>query len=385
MYNRSFIRTILFSCLLTVCSNTALAQSHEEDYERQLKSLAKTIDKLQKELTKTKNSRNELQEALQGSEEEISDLTKKIESIKEALAREKKQLIQHQRERAELERSRKKQQQQINLIVRQAYMLGRQSQIKLLLNQEAPYRITRLLRYHDYIVAAHKEKMDIYLDTIEKINTVEQTIIATTERLENNQQQLNARYQALKASQSQRLATLTKLNRELRSKGDTLSQLKVDQERLEKLLEEATRALSQLILPGDAKPFQTVKGKLPYPARGRITQYYGSPRLNGKLRWKGLLIAGKLGDQVVSVHHGRVIFSDYLRGHGLLLIIDHGDGYMSLYAHNQTLLKETGDWVGSKEPIATLGNTGGQTQAGLYFEIRHNGQPQNPKPWLKRG
>ena len=385
MYNRSFIRTILFSCLLTVCSNTALAQSHEEDYERQLKSLAKTIDKLQKELTKTKNSRNELQEALQGSEEEISDLTKKIESIKEALAREKKQLIQHQRERAELERSRKKQQQQINLIVRQAYMLGRQSQIKLLLNQEAPYRITRLLRYHDYIVAAHKEKMDIYLDTIEKINTVEQTIIATTERLENNQQQLNTRYQALKASQSQRLATLTKLNRELRSKGDTLSQLKVDQERLEKLLEEATRALSQLILPGDAKPFQTVKGKLPYPARGRITQYYGSPRLNGKLRWKGLLIAGKLGDQVVSVHHGRVIFSDYLRGHGLLLIIDHGDGYMSLYAHNQTLLKETGDWVGSKEPIATLGNTGGQTQAGLYFEIRHNGQPQNPKPWLKRG
>jgi septal ring factor EnvC (AmiA/AmiB activator) len=378
------LRSLLLTCILSLLSLSTFAQT-EADYEKQLKELAVTIDKLQKELAKTKSSRNSLQNALQKSEEEISDLTKKIESIKEALAREKKQLSQHQSRRAELEKSRQQQQQQINLIVRQAYLLGRQSQIKLLLNQEAPYRITRLLRYHDYIVEAHKEKMDTYLDTIRQINAVEETIIATTERLENTQQQLNDRFQQLKTSQSQRLATLSSLNQELRSKGGALNQLKGDQERLEKLLEEATRALSKLVLPGDAKPFRSIRGKLPYPTKGRISKYYGSPRLNGKLRWKGLFITGKLGEKVVSVHHGRVIFSDYLRGHGLMLIIDHGDGYMSLYAHNQTLLKETGDWVRSGESIATLGNTGGQTQAGLYFEIRHNGKPQNPKPWLNKG
>ncbi|MGH1486403.1 MAG: murein hydrolase activator EnvC family protein [Cellvibrionaceae bacterium] len=384
MYRFPPIRSIGLTCLLVLFSSTGIAQS-ETDYEKQLKSLATTIDKLQKELAKTKSSRNELQNALQKSEEEIGTLTKKVESIKEALAREKKQLSQHQSRRAELEKSRQQQQQQINLIIRQAYLLGRQSQIKLLLNQEAPYRITRLLRYHDYIVEAHKEKMDVYLDTIAKITATEKSITATTERLENNQQRLNERFRELKSSQSQRLATLSTLNKELRSKGNALTQLKGDQERLERLLEEATKALSKLVLPGDSNPFRTTRGKLPQPTKGRITQYFNSPRLNGKLRWKGLFITGSLGEKVVSVHHGRVIFSDYLRGHGLLLIIDHGDGYMSLYAHNQALLKDTGDWVRSGETIATLGNTGGQTQAGLYFEIRHNGKPQNPKPWLKKG
>lgn len=388
MSYRSPLRTIVFLCLslcfLVTLSLGATAQS-ESDYEKQLNNLATTIDKLQKELEKTKTSRDKLKKSLQKSEEDISALNKKIKTIKEALAREKKQLSQHQSKRADLETSRKEQQVQINQIVQQAYQLGRQSQVKLLLNQEAPYRVTRLLRYHDYIVAAHKEKMDVYLETIQSINTVEQTILASTERLEAHQLQLNTRYQELKDSQQQRLTTLATLNQELRDKGGELSELKSDQARLERLLEEATRALSEIQLPSNAKAFQSVKGKLPYPTKGKIRHHYGSARLNGKLRWNGLFIGGKLGDKVVSVHHGRVIFSDYLRGHGLLLIIDHGDGYMSLYAHNQTLLKDTGDWVSSGETIATLGNTGGQSQTGLYFEIRHKGKPQNPKPWLSRG
>ena len=384
MHYWSFLRSIIVLYLLALPLTPALAQS-EADYEQELKALAKTIDQLQKELSKTKSSRNKLQKNLQASEEEISDLTQKINGIREALSREKKQLNQHRRERAELEKSRKQQQQQINRIVQQAYILGQQSQIKLLLNQEAPYRVSRLLRYHDYIVSAHKEKIDTYLDIIQAIAALEENIVATTRRLEATQQQLNQQYQQLKHTQAQRIATLSQLNKELQSKGGALNQLQIDQERLEKLLAEATRALSQLVLPGDSKPFPAARGSLPYPATGTIAQSYGNARLNGRLRWQGLFIRGKLGGPVVSVYHGRVVFSDYLRGHGLLLIIDHGDGYMSLYAHNQTLLKETGEWVGRGERIATLGNTGGQAKAGLYFEIRHNGKPQNPKPWLKKG
>ncbi|MEO0442842.1 MAG: peptidoglycan DD-metalloendopeptidase family protein [Pseudomonadota bacterium] len=362
----------------------AIAET-EAEYEQQLKQLSRTIDKLQKELTKTQSSRDELQQSLQQSEQEISSLLKRIESIKEALSREKKQLSQHQRRRAELETSRQQQQQQINRTVRQAYSLGQQSQIKLLLNQEQPYRVSRLLRYHDYIVAAHKQKMDEYIQTIEQISVVEQAITDSTQVLEENQQELNQRFRALKATQAARLVTLTTLNNELTQQGDNLSRLRSDQQRLEKLLEEATKALSALTLPSDAKPFRQVKGTLAFPTKGRITKRYGAPRLNGKLRWNGLFIIGNAGTPVSSVYHGRVIFSDYLRGHGLLLIIDHGSGYMSLYAHNQTLLKETGDWVSSGDVIATLGNTGGQSQAGLYFEIRHDGKPQNPRAWLSRG
>jgi septal ring factor EnvC (AmiA/AmiB activator) len=362
-------------------SDFAVAQS-EEDYEKKLRELSNTIDEIQRQLTSTRTSKDKLQQSLQVSEQEIGEYTKKIKEIKEALSREKKQLNQYQSNRIVLEKSRQGQQTQINQITRQAYLLGQQSQIKLLLNQEEPAKMTRMLRYHDYIISAHKEKIDRYITTIADINKSAANIIASTTRLTDNQAKLNDRFQSLKNTQARRLQTLAALTREISLKGGDLTNLQRDQDRLQRLLEEATQALSQLILPSDAKPFRSLKGKLPYPSKGRILQSYGQPRLDGRLRWRGLFISGKSGDQVVSVHHGRVIFSDYLGGHGLLLIIDHGDGYMSLYAHNQALLKDTGDWVGSNDIIATLGNSGGQAQEGLYFEIRYNGKPQNPSPWL---
>jgi septal ring factor EnvC (AmiA/AmiB activator) len=374
--------TILASIILTLAMSNSSAAQSEDDYEKKLRELSTTIDKLQKQLTNTKTSKDKLQQSLQTSEQEIGKYTKKIKAIKEALSREKKQLIQHQSNRVELEKSRQEQQGQINQIIRQAYLLGQQSQIKLLLNQEEPAKMTRMLRYHDYIISAHKEKIDRFISTIDNINTSEANIIASTRRLTDNQAKLTDRFQKLKNTQAKRLGTLAALTKEIRQKGGDLGHLQKDQDRLERLLEEATQALSNIKLPSDALPFRTLKGKLPYPSKGRIIHYYGQQRLDGRLRWKGLFLSGKSGDQVVSVHHGRVIFSDYLRGHGLLLIIDHGDGYMSLYAHNQTLLKDTGDWVSSNGVIATLGNSGGQTREGLYFEIRHNGKPQNPKSWL---
>jgi septal ring factor EnvC (AmiA/AmiB activator) len=378
-------KLLLTLTFLLFCSiSTSVFSQSETEYEKQLKDLAVTIEKLKKELSKTKSSRDKLQSSLQQSEEEISNLSKKIDDIKEALAREKKQLNQHQRRRAELEKSKSTQQEEVSRIITQAYQLGQQSQIKMLLNQESPYKIKRLMRYHQYIIAAHKEKIDAFLSTIENIKTTETEIIDSTNRLESHSQTLAERFNALKQTQSRRLSTIASLNKDLQKKGDNLSKLRNDRGRLEKLLEEATLALSKIKLPGDAIPFKNAKGKLPFPAKGRIKHRFGSPILNGKLHWKGLFITGQTGDSVKSVHYGRVIFSDYLRGHGLLLIVDHGNGYMSLYAHNQSLLKETGEWVSSGETIAKLGNSGGQSQTGLYFEIRRNGQPIDPITWLKR-
>jgi len=137
-------------------------------------------------------------------------------------------------------------------------------------------------------------------------------------------------------------------------------------------------------LPENSASFASLKGKLPWPTDGRVLRNYGTPRVSDKMRWQGLLIGGNEGSPVRAVHHGRIVFSDYLRGQGLLLIIDHGAGYLTLYAHNQALYKELGEWVEAGELVAALGNSGGQQTAALYFELRHNGEPTNPKRWFKR-
>ncbi|MFT5118180.1 MAG: septal ring factor EnvC (AmiA/AmiB activator) [Kiritimatiellia bacterium] len=365
-------------------SQTLLADT-EAEYQQRLKALSSSIKVLHAELKTTKNSKDKLQQSLQTSEQNMAGLSKKIANIKEALAREKKQLTQLQAQRAKLDKHRQGQQQQIINTIRQAYQLGRQSQLKLLLNQEDPERLGRLVKYHDYIVNAHQRDVDAYITTIDELAVVERTIITATQKLEKQQQRLTKRSQELQLSQKQRLTTLAKLTSSLKQKGQQLRTLSADRQRLEDLLVEATNALANLRLPSGAQAFSQVKGKLPMPTNGKVLFAFGSPQFDGKLKRKGIFISNRTGAEVVSVHHGRVIFSDYLRGHGLLLILDHGDGYMSLYGHNQTLLKETGDWASPGETIATVGNTGGQQKVGLYFEIRHQGRPQNPRSWLKRG
>ena len=140
-------------------------------------------------------------------------------------------------------------------------------------------------------------------------------------------------------------------------------------------------AAAELVLPSNYESFVSRKGRLAWPIKGRVAHSFGSTR-SGSLRWEGWLISASAGDNVKTVHHGRVVFSNYLRGFGLLVIVDHGEGYMTLYAHNQELLKETGDWVQSNEVVSRAGDTGGLNKPALYFEIRKQGKPADPKSWL---
>ncbi len=370
--------------MLAISSGYAHAQSQEE-YQQKLTELTESIKALKAELSKTKDSKDSLQTSLQQSEENIAELTKKIATIKEALGREKKRLSQLQTQRAELVLQQKQQQQQIAAAIQQSYRMGQQSRLKLLLNQQDPNKISRLVKYHDYIVESHQQDIKRYAATLDKLKSNEQAVTSTTKQLQEQQGQLSKRQSSLQASQKKRLATLRELKRSIAEKGQELSALSVDRNHLQDLLDEATNALANLALPENVQPFANTRGKLPKPTKGKILYRFGSSQFGGKLKSNGIFIRNNTGAEVVSVHHGRVIFSDYLRGHGLLLIIDHGNGYMSLYGHNQTLLKEIGDWASTGETIATIGNSGGQEQAGLYFEIRHKGQPQNPQLWLTSG
>jgi len=157
-----------------------------------------------------------------------------------------------------------------------------------------------------------------------------------------------------------------------------------DRSQLERLLDAVEQSIANLEIPSDYRPFHKLKGKLHWPTKGKISKRFGSSRSGSNLRWQGVTLTAKEGSEVNAIHHGRVVFADWFRGSGLLIIIDHGDGYMSLYGHNQSLLIEPGDWVTVGEQIATVGNSGGKKHAGLYFEIRHKGQPTDPRHWCKR-
>ena len=383
IFTLSKITPILLWLFVVLMTNSTSANSTDEEYEKRLNELQQSISELQQQLTKVEGSRSDLQQLLKKSEVDIGKLTKKIDTLKEALAREKKQLSQLQTERSQLELSRDYQQEQIIDIINRSYRLGRQSHIKLLLNQQQPTLISRLLRYHKYLIRARAEKINDYRETMARLSQLESKIIASSNMLENRRQALNQRYQQLRNSQLKRIEVLNKLNADFNTKNSRLVELEQDRQRLQMLLDEAANSLANLKLPDDALLFKQLRGELPKPSTGKVLHHYGSYRSSSRLTWSGIFYDDILGSDVTAVHYGRVIFSDYLKGHGLLLIIDHGDGYMSLYAHNQALYKETGDWVSGEEVIASVGNSGGLESAGLYFEIRHQGQPQDPRKWLK--
>lgn len=378
------LRTLLLALTVTWSLGAVAQQTSEADYQARLQKLKGLIEQLNRELQSVKGSRDQLQNELQKSETEIADLVKKIERLKGELKQEKKQLQQLNKERDQLHDARRQQQKHIAQQVRAAYRLGQQGNLKLLLNQESPERVSRMLKYYDYFLTARADKINTYLDTINDLNRVEPQIQQKARQLEQNKSRLQQRHSQLDNRQQERQHTLAKLNRTIDSKDAQLRKLAADRQRLQQLLDQVAAAVASITLPGGDQPFAQLKGKLPWPTRGKIQHRFGSARVAGKLKWDGVLIKAPAGREVQAVHHGRVVFADYLRGQGLLLIIDHGGGYMSLYAHNQTLLRETGDWVSGGETVATVGNSGGRSQVGLYFEIRHQGKPTDPSRWLTR-
>lgn len=369
--------------LLLGLSPGALADS-EADYRERLEQVQRNITQLQRELQRARSDRSELENALSESEQRIGELLKEIEATERDLRQQVEQLQELREERQQLNDARDHQRQQMGAEMRAAYQLGQQSQLALLLNQESPERVSRLLRYHDYFLADRRARISRFLATLDRLDQLEPEIAAATAALEDNRTRLQDRHRQLSQRQEERRQTLARLNASIADADRELAKQTADRQQLQSLLDEIGRTMAGAQLPGDDRPFGSLRGQLPWPTQGRVQHHFGSARAGGQMQWNGMYIRTDQGQTVVAVHRGRVVFSDYFRSHGLLVIVDHGDGYMSLYAHNQTLLKEPGEWVSAGEPIAHAGNTGGREQAGLYFEIRHQGTPTNPANWLGR-
>jgi septal ring factor EnvC (AmiA/AmiB activator) len=386
MLSRGLTGAFRFTALvLLISAGPAGSQPDKEDRTRmQLANLKEEMTALSGELKADLSRRSQLRDALRRSEEAIGRIRREIGRTRAELARIESQLADLGERRQELRVARGRQQERITREIQTAYQMGKQAQLQVLLNQEDPATLARAMTYYDYFYQARREEIAQYLEIIARINVVEGEIRQARADLEETRKTLDSQQAELQQNQRRREVDLDKLNAGIKNKDQQLQKMGRDREELERLLQVIEQAVAEMELPAEYQAFTNFKGQMPWPVSGKASNRFGTRRGSGNLRWQGLVIPATEGSSVSAIHHGRVVFADWFRGSGLLLIIDHGDGYMSLYAHNEALLRDVGEWVSAGSAVATVGNSGGQQKPALYFEIRHEGKPTNPIGWLSR-
>lgn len=381
--------SIILVLLLGLISESAISASYTEQ-ERQSKSaelekLRKRIQAITRERNKVRTHYDEAQKELRDTEQRINKLVNELKKIDHQLSQQKNKLEKLQQQQHKLHKQLVKQRNLLGQQVRAAYMIGRQEYLKLLLNQQDPAILGRTMTYYRYFNEARVERIEEVNVTLDELTKVSNKIEAQTRVLNELRDDRLASKAMLDKSYRKRSEVIAKLALEIKDKEMKISQLQEDEKQLKKLLKAIEESLPDLLnAPSTSKPFASLRGKLPWPVKGRVKNLYGRSRYQGRIKWNGVLISAREGKTVHAVSRGRVAYADWLRGYGLLLILDHGDGYMSLYGHNQSLFKEVGDWVEANEPVGSVGSSGGQSSAGLYFEIRHNGKPNNPAKWCSK-
>jgi murein hydrolase activator len=358
-----------------------LQAASNEAIEADIKKLERAISAAQEEIAELADSKSSLRSEVETNEKSIRTMRKAVGELESKLAAATSTLTELQKSEGNLEQARTQQLTNLSSYIRNAWVQGQQATFKLLLNQEDPAEAARLLRYYQYLGNARATRIRSYATTLQKLQDTRQEIATISEQLAAGQQELQLQQRNLNDRQQIRERQLIELDSELNAGKGKLAHLEKERTATQVLLQE----LSNTSLPQAQGPtFASAKGKLQWPVDGIITRRYNSPYDLGDLKYEGVILAAPAGKPVHAIHAGRVIFADWFGNSGQLLIIDHGDGYMSLYAHNQELQKTVGAWVEAGEAIASVGNTGGQLASGLYFEIRHNGVTEDPSRWCKK-
>ncbi|MET0105240.1 MAG: peptidoglycan DD-metalloendopeptidase family protein [Sedimenticola sp.] len=372
------------SVTLTLSAPVSVADPSVQGKEQELQQLQHDIKTLKSELGQQQQKQRELEAELRTAEQEIGRSARRLRVLAGSLGRQQERLATLQDVRSSQHKALIGQRDELAIQMRTAYAMGRQERLKILLNQQDPSVVSRVMVYYDYFNRARAERINEINKTLESIARTEQEISAEERRLKELQAKELAEKSRLEERYGARRQIVSALNASIRNKGQELKGLELNEKELKSLVSRLQEEYMALPLEGEsAKSFKQRKGRMTWPAEGRLKARFGTTKA-GSLKWDGVLISAPEGREVRAVHHGRVAFADWLRGFGLLIIIDHGDGYMTLYGHNQSLFKETGEWVEPGEPVALVGNSGGQLNSGVYFGIRYNGKPVNPVRWCKR-
>ncbi|MCH8504099.1 MAG: peptidoglycan DD-metalloendopeptidase family protein [Ectothiorhodospiraceae bacterium] len=375
---------LVIAALLLVIAPALPASDYERRAE-ELEALREEIETIERSLQQRRQQADRVGTELADVERRMSDATRRLRELGEERERNLRRLEALEAQAVEQDQAVENHRDYLREEIRSAYALGRQQLLKLLLNQENPASLDRNLAYFDYLSRARRERIQQALSELEQLAELRRAVDGERQQLEALEREQRDRGEQLAEARRERASVLSRLTAEIDSDGERLRRLNEDEAELESMLDRLREALADIPERElDRQPFASQRGSLRWPVDGRIRVAFGSRegRMDG--HWQGILLAASDGQAITAVAHGRVVFADWLRGYGLLLIIDHGDGHMTLYGYNDSLYKEVGDWVEPGETIAAAGSSGGREQPGLYFELRVQGRPQDPITWLRR-
>ena len=357
--------------------------AQEAQTKQKLEQIRVEMHKLAEEQRSTAAKRNDATNALRDADLKIAALAKTLRSIDQQLSGQQAKLDGLLVQQSALDVKLKDQRDALAALLRSAYAMGRDEELKLLLAQDHIDDISRMLAYYRYFERARVHEIDGLLEDLQALAQLQADIERETVALKASRDERAIQAQRLDGEREQRHLLLGELDAALKDQTARLAALGKDEKALVDLLAKLRDIFADIPqhLVG-AEPFADLRGRLNWPLRGKVVVRFGATAVDGERSSQGVLIAAKDGSEVRAVSHGRVVYADWLRGYGLLLIIDHGEGYLSLYGYNETLLKEAGDWVDAGEVVATSGDSGGRKTAGLYFELRRDGKPIDPAAWM---
>ncbi|ELP5729102.1 peptidoglycan DD-metalloendopeptidase family protein [Vibrio vulnificus] len=369
--NRSGFFFLSTCVLLTSLSFSVLATNPNE-----LQGVKNEISRQQKSLSSQEKQLDDLQKSLRSQETTIAQLEKEIQQTRQSLTTAKANVSQLERKMMELEGQQKAQTKRLETLIQTYYVTQRATASASLLQQGVEE--DRISQYFQHLAKARAETIQELEETKQQLEQSKQQRLNEQNQIEAMLKEQSAKREQLAKTQSQRKKTLNTIKQSISSDKNYLAELQRNETRLKA---EIAKAAKRNAIPMDGLAKQA--GKLPWPLQGSVLHHFGTKQ-TGQVNWKGMVISARYGQQVKSVYSGTVVFAEYLRGYGLVVLIDHGKGDMTLYGYNQALLKKEGDKVTAGEVIALAGDTGGQDRASLYFEIRRNSEAQNPRNWLTR-
>ena len=408
---KPLIKILLF-CLFTVFIGSAFAAKKIDVAKEDLSDLHEKIQALKKELDSNQEAHKDASDELKNSETAISAANKKLREINQKQKQNKNTLNSLKKQSLNLNESLSQQQQQLSHLLRQQYMYGGQSYTQLILQNKNPSDITRDVKYFSYIAKEHAKVIDAMQTNLVKVKKLNNQTAATLQEVADLKAKQEVEKKELEQQKQEKSTIVKTLSKQISAQHNEINKLKRDEKSLSNLVERLAKIIPKTILKktkkaikkkqdkiddgndekiasNEATPtnaysgsnFAALKGKLHLPVHGDVTNRFGAAREDTGVTWKGLFIKAAEGNDVKTVADGRVVFADWMRGFGNMIIVDHGNGYMSLYGNNQAVLKGVGDEVNAGDAIAYVGNSGGNESNGLYYELRRQSKPFDPMSW----
>jgi septal ring factor EnvC (AmiA/AmiB activator) len=397
-WSRAGLLAAAFAVALVTSSPATAARTEKQQTpaqkEAELRKLNDRIEKVRKSVNADVEKRDKLSVQLREAELGVAAARKDLDEIRAQRLNAEARLRELEQQHSVQERALDDERDELAGELRAAYVNGRDEQLKLLLNQEDPAAFGRMLAYYGYFGRARADRIRGIQEKLEHLALVREKIADENSRLGSLEQERGQKVAALQSSQQQRARAVSTIEKQIKTRGGELERMRSQAKSLERLIAELRKAIEKSEREaaaarsrGGAKPapIEPLRGKLPWPVQnGDVLAKFGQARAGGSLKWQGMLIGTERGARVRAPFAGRVVYGDWLPGMGLMLVLDHGGGYMSLYGHNEELFRKVGDDVVAGDVIGSVGDSGGHSQPALYFEVRRGRTPVDPQLWLTR-